>query len=64
MQKAEARAVLKTLQAIVFNRSDEEVEKVIDELRAQIDGMSVKPDRKKRGGHDRQESGGHDRGAS
>lgn len=73
MEKTEARATLKKFQGIVHNRSDGEVEQVIEELRAALpDRQSAKeepiedeperePSRSKKGGRDRMQRAGRNR---
>jgi hypothetical protein len=58
MTKAEGGQVLRDLQTMVHNRSDESVDDLLDELRAYLDKA---PKRATRTGRDRMARGGRDR---
>ena len=66
MEKAEARKIIKGLQALVFNRGDGAVkrgdaEKILSDVAAYAEKHKPKTTRTRRGSRDRQERGGHDR---
>jgi hypothetical protein len=63
MDKKEGSKILREVQAITNHTSDEEVEQMLEQLRAWLDEHDGKKTTKRTllGGHDREERGGRNR---